>query len=284
MRRRNKSVAGTLISLCVAALALVVSQVRQEPQPQEPSVVTGSGARDAKDVSPTAQEASSKGYELPAPVAGEIRLERVGYTVSYNKETREPNWVAWRLTRDHAQGRVKREGMTFAEDDDVPEPRALLADYYASGYDRGHMCPAADCKWSEEAMRQSFLLTNVCPQDQNLNRGEWNDVEQLCREWAVRYGEVYIACGPVFQGRSPRRRLGKGRVWVPDAFFKVVYCPSDGGKAIGFLYRNGDDRQTYDESVRSVDALEQLTGYDFFTALDDKVESRVEASADWNDW
>lgn len=140
-------------------------------------------------------------YEIPAlrKNSGEIILHRKGYTVSYNPTTKIPNWVAWHLTADHTSGQAKRKGVEFHEDTDVPEPRANTFDYMQSGYDRGHMCPAGDNKWDVEAMGQSFLFSNICPQNHNLNIGDWNGMEQQCRWWAKDFGDIYIVCGPKAQ-------------------------------------------------------------------------------------
>ena len=116
------------------------------------------------------------GVEIPAPLTDrkEQILSRTAYTTSYNSDTRLPNWVAWQLTAEHTSGPHKRGGIDFAEDEDVPEPRATDWDYYRSGYDRGHLCPSADNKWSEAAQRESFLFTNICPQNHSLNAVDWN--------------------------------------------------------------------------------------------------------------
>ena len=110
--------------------------------------------------------------EMPAPVKGkkEMLMTRQGYYVSYNKDTKVPNWVAWHLTAAHTKGNNYRDGMMFEEDYDVPSPRATDYDYSHSKYDRGHMCPSGDNKWDKNAQRQSFLLTNVCPQNHALNK------------------------------------------------------------------------------------------------------------------
>ena len=144
---------------------------------------------------------------------------RTAYTVSYNHDTRQPNWVAWVLTREHASGNLPRAD--FEDDMDMPSPKGTKADYYNSGYDRGHMCPAGDNKWSQKAMNECFLMTNMCPQNHSLNAGVWNTIEQQCRTWAKKYGKVYIVCGPVFLNKQ-HRKLGKNKVLVPDAFFKVI--------------------------------------------------------------
>lgn len=236
-------------------------------------------------------------YEIPAPLKDrpEQILHRKGYTTSYNSETRNPNWVAWHLTKDHTYGSYQRSQEVFAEDEAVRSPRATDNDYYNSRYDRGHMCPAGDNKWDRQAMTESFLFTNVCPQNHGLNKYEWNDLEILCRDWARQYGAIDIVCGPLYSSKGERFRvgdsapsqqktIGRNKVWVPDAFFKVVLCRKGTPKAIGFVYRNEGVKQTQAEALRSVDEIEALTGIDFFPALDDAIENRIEAKASLVDW
>ena len=192
--------------------------------------------------------------------------------------------MAWHLTKAHTYGSVQRSGEVFTEDGQVPTPRATDTDFYNSRYDRGHMCPAGDNKWSEKAMTHSFLLTNICPQNHGLNKYEWNDVEMLCRDWARSYGAIDIVCGPVFEKDKQAKYIGKNKVRVPDAFFKVVLCRGRQPKAIGFLFENTGKKQPYAQAVRTVDEIERLTGIDFFPALDDKTENRIEAQARLADW
>lgn len=213
----------------------------------------------------------------------EQMLERTGYVVSYNKTTRLPNWVAWHLTAERTEGSAKRSDVDFAEDTDVPEPRATDWDYYNSGYDRGHMCPAADNKWSKKAMEESFLFTNMCPQNGNLNRGDWNEMEMACRKWAKKYGGVYIVCGPILY-KGKHKTIGKNKVVVPEAFFKVVLRIGDDPQAIGFIYKNTSGNRPKDAYVNTVDEVERITGIDFFPSLPDDVENKVEATADIANW
>ena len=224
-------------------------------------------------------------YELPAPLKDrpEQILQRKGYTTSYNRDTRNPNWVAWHLTREHTRGKNQRKQAMFTEDLEV-KPRATNNDYYNSRYDRGHMCPAGDNKWDVKAMNESFLFTNICPQNHGLNKNEWNDLEIQCREWAKEYGAIDIVCGPIYEGGNPRT-IGKNKVRVPDAFFKVILCRKGSrSKAIGFIYRNVGQKQTPQEAVRTVDEIERLTGIDFFPALEDQIEDKVETNADLKAW
>lgn len=220
---------------------------------------------------------AGKWLEIPAPLNKnpEQILYRTGYTTSYNKDTKLPNWVAWCLTAGHTEGTNKRPRKAFHEDTDVPEPRAVDWDYYNSGYDRGHMCPAADNKWSEEAMYESFLFTNMCPQNHILNVGDWNEMENQCRRWAKEFGEVYIVCGPVLLNQK-HKTIGKNKVVVPEAFFKVVLRMRPTPKAIGFIYRNTEGNRPKDAYVNSVDEVERITGMDFFPALPDDIENKIE--------
>lgn len=213
----------------------------------------------------------------------EQRLQREGYVCSYNRDTRIPNWCAWCLTRQHAAGKEKRGGIDFQPDEDVPEPRADTYDYMRSGYDRGHICPAGDNKWSHKAIEQTFLLSNICPQNPELNRGDWNEIEQSCRQWAKRYGRIYIIAGPVFLNQR-HRRIGKHKVAVPEAFFKVVLCLEGDPKAIGFICRNTDGNRQKDAYVNSLAQVERITGYRFFPTLPAKVRRQVESQANIEDW
>lgn len=225
------------------------------------------------------------GLEIPTPLTDrpEQLLKRVGYTVSYNSVLKLPNWVAWHLTVAHISGISKRDGIKFHEDEEVPQPRATDADYRRSGYDRGHMCPSGDNKWSCLAQAQSFLLTNVCPQDHQLNAGDWNEMESQCRRWAKRYGDIYIVAGPIlFKGRH--KTIGQNKVTIPEAFFKVVLCMKGYPKAIGFIYRNQPGNRPKGDYVNSVDQVERLTGIDFFSSLPDAVEREVEARCQLEDW
>ena len=226
-------------------------------------------------------------YELPAKLKDrpEMILQRVGYTTSYNEQTKTPNWVAWHLTKAHTYGKNQRKQEVFSEDEDIAKGRrATNMDYYNSRYDRGHMCPAGDNKWDKEAMAQSFLFTNICPQNHGLNKYEWNDLEMLCRDWAREYGAIDIVCGPVFATQGEQKAIGRNKVWVPEAFFKVILCRKGTPKAIGFLYKNVGKKQLMEDAVRSVDEIEALTKMDFFPELDDQTEARVEARASLSEW
>jgi endonuclease G len=209
-------------------------------------------------------------------------LQRKSYITSYNPETKCPNWVAWHLTAARTDGEIARD-KRFYEDLNVPAPRATNEDYRGSGWSRGHMCPAGDNKWDEKVMQESNLLTNICPQNQELNSGVWNVIERDCRKWAKKYGDVYIVCGPILLNKD-HETIGLNKVVVPEAFFKVVLRMNPKPAAIGFVIRNNEGKKKRDQFVNTVDDVERITGYDFFPALPDDIEDVVEATARIEDW
>lgn len=227
-----------------------------------------------------------QGLEIPTSKANvpSLLLYREGYTTSYNVDTRTPNWVAWHLTANHTNGPAKRKGIIFQADEDIPAPRVDTYDYMRSGYDRGHMCPAGDNHWSQKAMEQSFLMTNICPQVPALNSGLWNTIEKQCRTWAQVYGDIYIVCGPIYFNQK-HKTIGKNKIQVPEAFFKVVLRLKDEPKAIGFICRNASAKgRKKTDYVNSVDEVERITGMDFFSQLPDDIEQQIEGQADIKDW
>ena len=224
----------------------------------------------------------SQDLEVPAYSDHDIILKRLAYITSYDKTNKIPKWVAWHLTSDHTSGDQRRLS-NFIVDDEVPFPRAELVDYKGSGYDRGHMCPAGDNKWGFEPMKESFYLTNICPQDNNLNCGDWNELEIACRDWANKYGDIYIVAGPILY-KGKHKTIGPNKVTVPEAFFKVVLCMNGTPKAIGFIYKNQPCNNPQSSYVNSIDQVERITGFDFFPNLPDEIEEIVESKANLSEW
>ena len=235
---------------------------------------------------------STKTFKIPAnteiPRLKEKRREQVirheGYTVSYNSEYRIANWVAYELTATEAKSKKTERSNKFVSDPQVKGATAMNEDYTRSGYDRGHLAPAGDMKWSAKAMRESFYLSNICPQKPKLNRGIWKDLEEQCRLWALDNGSLLIVTGPVITGDM--KRLGKNKVAIPKSFYKVLcYYTEKGYKGIGFLFENRDYK---DNSLKSmvipIDSVEKVTGIDFFPSIPDEQEKEMEATVDWSSW
>lgn len=224
------------------------------------------------------QDIDRSRIELPALSNEDYIIEYEGYTSSYDMLTRTPEWVAYELTKDETYGEAVREGKFFSPDERVLLPQPDDYDYRGSGWTRGHMAPAADFRWSDDAMWDTFHFTNCCPQDEDLNNGMWNTLEKKCRTWARRHGSIYIVTGPVI-GENRYGTIGDSHVVVPDAFFKAVLT-HDGSRwqSIAFVMQNSPRNENMQNCAMSVDELEELTGFDFFAALDDETEADTEKS------
>lgn len=240
-----------------------------------------------------AQSNDAAGYAVPDASALEMAkvpegtpeeiVRYKGFTVSFNPKTHEPNWVGWELLASEVAGTHPRN-QNFTPDNDV-EGCAMPQDYRYSGFDRGHMAPAGDMKWDAEAMNESFLMTNICPQAGDLNRGAWNKLEEKCRQRARRDSAVVVVCGPIFDKSGASMLIGATGVAVPQGFFKVVLSPyTNPPRAIGFIMPNGPVPGGMQKCAVSVDSVESVTGIDFFSALPDNVEKEVESQCDFHRW
>lgn len=209
-------------------------------------------------------------------------IHHTGYTVSYNSDWRLPNWVGYELTRQEVQGTAKRSNR-FTTDPLVDGPMATNQDYTRSGYDKGHMAPAADMKWGNTVMKESFYFSNICPQHPELNRRRWKDLEDKIRDWSVADSAIVIICGPIVN-KAPQT-IGKNQVTIPQHFFKVILSPySSSPKAIGFIFSNKRSVAPLQDYVVSVDSIENLTGLDFFASLPDSLEDSIEAHSNAEQW
>lgn len=240
---------------------------------------------EAKPVAAIGKHKLSEGAEIPQLKNGQIEqiIRHEAYTVSYNENFKIPNWVAYKLTAEMIRNASVKRHNRFIPDPQVKKgATALNEDYTRTGYDRGHMVPAGDMRWSEKVMRETFYFSNICPQDRGLNSGVWNDLESTVRVWAKEHETIYVICGPVIE--KELKRLGKNRVGVPLMFYKVV-CDPEKAQAIGFLFENRDYKQTSPRDLAvSVDRVEEVTGIDFFPQFPDKIEKKMEANFDPEFW
>lgn len=199
-----------------------------------------------------------------------------GFTLCYNKTHEQSNWVAYQLTAAETQGTAKRS-TKFKPDPKVKGGTATDADYKQSGYDRGHLAPAADMSWSETAMQESFYYSNMSPQVPSFNRGIWKKLEEQVRNWAVQFDEIYVASGPVLTAGLPH--IGANKVSVPSLYYKALLVYGNKGKqAIAFVLPNEASQQPLNNYIITIDSLENLTGINFFAALQDDEEAPIEAN------
>ena len=203
-----------------------------------------------------------------------------GYTVSYNKKHKIPNWVYYELLASETDGPYSRNGKDFRQDSSVKVPQANDNDYKRSGWSRGHMAPAGDFKWSEDAMWDTFYYTNCCPQNLRLNQGQWETLEEKARGWARSFGRVIIITGPII-GNNINGTIGKSQIVIPDAFFKAVRTDK---QAIAFIMYNHNNNANLQKCAMSIDDLEQITGFDLFSELDDATENQIESSYQLKYW
>ena len=195
--------------------------------------------------------------------------------------------MAYEITAEEAGGRRERGGIEFRMDPDLRGvTQAMREDYSGSGWTKGHMMPAADAAFStSDTMAETFYFTNICPQNEVLNAGDWQYLEKRVRSWAKRYGSVWVVTGPIV-GKNRYGRIGDRDVVVPDSFYKALLVRrSDGSySAIAFVMDNDEERYMLRDCCMSVNELETLTGFDFFPGLDDRIEEKVEANVKKSDW
>lgn len=203
----------------------------------------------------------SDGYPGSSP-ADTIRSYK-GFDLAYNEASEQATWVVYVLTKEEVEeGSVARSD-NFRSDKSISTGSASLADYRKSGYDRGHLAPAGDMKWDKEAMSQSFLMSNMSPQNPSFNRGIWRELEEQVRRWAVERDSLYIVSGPVLSGIEST--IGENEVGVPGYYFKIVVDLSPPAHGmIAFLMPNKGSDLDLDHYAISVDSLESFTGYNFF--------------------
>ena len=212
------------------------------------------------------------------------KITNQGYTSSYNTTYGIPNWVAYELTRSEAASQAAERTNNFKPDPKVKGKSATNSDYKGSGYDKGHMAPAADMRWSKNVMEESFYFTNICPQAPGLNRGAWKDLEEEIRDWAIRDSAIVVICGPLFT-KEQVQYIPNTTVAIPDAYFKVVCSPyTEEARAIAFVFPNSKASKHPREYVVTIDSVEKMTGMDFLSQLPDEIENKIEQTSNYTHW
>lgn len=149
-------------------------------------------------------------------------IDHGSFVVDFNPKTGCPNMVSWAITPDDLGNQKREPSFRFKADKATPKPRVTSALYTRSGFQRGHMCPAADRSASREAMRSTFVMSNVCPQTSSLNTGAWKSIENLERKIALATGRCSVHAAPLFFPQDTTW-IGGHRVAVPHAFVKVLF-------------------------------------------------------------
>ncbi len=220
---------------------------------------------------------------LPSSTTNQI-ITHDGYVLSYSEKDEQAEWVAYELKESELNyNRNDFKRPFFIEDPKVKTGSADWKNYRKSGYDKGHLCPAGDRKFSMDSFNETFYTSNISPQKHDFNEGVWNRLEQKVRYWASKYDGIYVVTGGVLKGNLPT--IGHEDVTIPSYFYKVLLDYHNGSyKMIAFLVPHKDSDIPLYEFVVSVDELEKMTGIDFFPKLSDKEEVVLEKNSNYKNW
>ncbi|OHX65238.1 DNA/RNA non-specific endonuclease [Flammeovirga pacifica] len=211
-------------------------------------------------------------------------IEHNYFTIGYNEDHEQAAWVAYELTKKELFKAAQRSN-DFREDHNVITYSADLTDYKGSGYDRGHLAPAADMSFNTSAMSESFYLSNMSPQVAEFNRGVWKNLEEQFRVWAYDLKSLYIITGPILE--DGLKTIGKNQVSVPNYYYKVALFVDEDNEiyeAICFILPNQGSSSPLKSYVVSIDSLENRTGMDLFSGIPDELEDQIEENVNLTFW
>jgi endonuclease G len=218
-------------------------------------------------------------YKIPGQL-----IRHKGYTLYYSDKYKQPVFVAYKLTSAMTQGSADRDNDTFHPDSKVETSRVTPDEYLGTGYDRGHLAPAADFKYSDDAMNDTFVMSNMSPQAPDCNREIWRICEEQTRAWAKKYKSVYVVSGPEL--KAGLKTIGKKhRIAVPERYFKIIldlHQPKP--KAIAFIIPNSGTTQPLKSFVVSIAEVEKMTGLDFFPSLPANLKTELKNQSNPADW
>ena len=216
---------------------------------------------------------------FPCTNSGDI-ITHINYSLSYCEKHEQAEWVYYWLSPERITGDVKRNDR-FREDPEVFSGSSKLSDYKGSGFDRGHLCPAADNKSSDITMAESFYMSNMSPQLPSFNRGIWKKLEEQFRDWALAFDGIYVVTAGILS--DSLTTIGTTQVSVPEYFYKIAYSPKI-NSMIAFMMENKKLDQPLETFVVSVDSIESFTQLDFFPQLEDDLEEKLESTVYPQDW
>jgi endonuclease G len=224
---------------------------------------------------------STNAYYLPTSTTNQI-IHHKNYSLSYSEPHEQAEWVAYELKASHISS-TNHKRPYFEIDNAVKTGAAHWSNYKQSGYDKGHLCSAGDRRFTQEAHDETFLTSNISPQEHKFNAGVWNRLEQKVRYWAKKNDGVFVVTGGVLQ--NGLKTIGDEDVAVPNQFYKVILDNTNGKiKMLAFIMNHENSDLPLYQFVVSVDEVEALTGIDFFPQLDDAIENKLEASSSYKSW
>lgn len=245
------------------------------PEPEEPVV---------EDVENLEDFAIDSIFYLPTSTTGQV-IRHKYYALSYVEEYEVPEWVAFELTSDRLRMPWVERTNNFRQDPKVETGSASTDDYRRTEYDRGHLCAAADMAFSRESMSETFYMSNMTPQRPGFNKGIWRELEELNRDWAKRFKHLYVITGPVLSEKV-KFWIGPNQVAVPEAFYRVILDIRDPEKkGIAYVIPNEVTEERLETFATSIDAVEDLTGIDFFhELLEPELEEKLESNFNPSLW
>ena len=226
---------------------------------------------------------SNDNLDLGIPSCNGQLVDRIGYAFLYSEKHEQPLWVSYKLTKTELHSKITKRKDNFRLDPDIKTGSAILSDYKNSGYDRGHLAPAADMAWSNKAMSDSFFLTNMSPQVPAFNRGIWRILEEQVRKWTLQEQELYIITGPVIQPNY--KTIGSSEVTVPQWYYKIIvdyHQPEI--KALAFMIPNQKTNKSLRKFAISIDEIEKKTQLDFLSLVPQKLQIEIESQVNLSQW
>ncbi len=304
--KKNSFSFGFLLLILFALIILLIYYKREEIPDYINYIEENALFKVESEPVPAPEQSSLVYFEkgLEIPLCGtknhtpdhEVRFFK-NYSICYRESYEQAEWSAYCLSDFQLEKNASRSN-DFRADPLISTGSANLADYRKSGYDRGHLTPAADMSFSQDAMSDTFFMSNMSPQTPELNRGVWKNLEAQVRDWVKIFGRAYVVSGPVLNKKAGEfNSIGENQVAVPEYFYKVILVPlyedeldrksMDDAKsvmAIGFVIPNQGCKDNFWQYAASVDEVEQLTNLDFFAILEDAEEDKVEAEVNPSKW
>jgi endonuclease G len=283
-RRNQSSGSGNavkvgLFAALITALVAVYNFFTKSTSSNDPSTNTST-----EEVITPREEIDDPGNYLPTSTTGAIVRHKY-YTLSYSENDEQAEWVAYVLTRQRLQMDWQDRPDLFESDPLVRTGSATLSDYRGSGYDRGHLAPAADMAFNTTAITESFYLSNISPQVRDFNHGVWKELEELSRDWAIKFKQLYVVTGPILKDGG-KGEIGANRVTVPTAYYKILLDLSETNpKAIAFIVPNEVSYDPLFKYTVSIDEVEKQTGINFYPKLMSReLERELESNPNHDLW
>lgn len=263
------------------AIASAQEKISPPKQPPDESIIRTTPKQSQQPV--LSVQSQYDNLALGVPGKADSIIDRPGYSLGYIEYHEQPAWVVYHMTYEEAVTKAAKRGDNFQEDPKVPTGSATLADYRRSGYDRGHLAPAADMAFSVRTMDDSFYMSNMSPQKPQFNRGIWKDLEAQVRQFAITEKDIYVVTGPILP-KTKTVTIGANKVTVPTHYYKVIYDRTPPEKMIGFILPNEGSNKRLQDFAVTVDAVEEATGLNFFSLVPLPKQEQLESTVSVRDW